>query len=174
MMQHTSVQALGQARLAGLHHQAQRDALVRGTRRRRRGRRGPGLLAAVTGRTRRAVIASHAGPGLSGWQLAPALFIMGAGMGLVAVPLLPFILSGVHPDEAGAASGVANAVQQVGGALGIAVAGEVFFGQLTASASYGHAFAVTVIAQVTLLAAAAALSLALPRRIAPGAYQPTI
>jgi hypothetical protein len=88
--------------------------------------------------------------------------------------LLPFILSGVRPDEAGAASGVAGAVQQVGGALGIAVAGEVFFGQLTASASYGHAFAATAIVQVALLAVAAALSLALPRRIALGAYQPTI
>ena len=40
MMQYTTVQALGQARLADLHHQAQRDALARGTRRRRRGRRG--------------------------------------------------------------------------------------------------------------------------------------
>ena len=40
MMQYITVQALGQARLADLHHQAQRDALARGTRRRRRGRRG--------------------------------------------------------------------------------------------------------------------------------------
>jgi hypothetical protein len=56
MMQHTTMQALGQARLAELHHQAQRDALVRaarGTRRRQRGRRGLGLLAAITGRARR-------------------------------------------------------------------------------------------------------------------------
>jgi len=133
-----------------------------------------GTIVLAGGTAAVAVIASHAGPGLSSWQLAPALFVMGAGMGLVAVPLLPFILSGVHPDEAGAASGVASAVQQVGGALGIAVAGEVFFGQLTATASYGHAFAATAIVQVVLLAAAAALSLALPRRIAPGAYQPTI
>ena len=29
MMQHTTVQALGQARLADLHRQAQRDALAR-------------------------------------------------------------------------------------------------------------------------------------------------
>jgi hypothetical protein len=30
MMQYTTVQALGQARLAELHHQAQRDELARG------------------------------------------------------------------------------------------------------------------------------------------------
>jgi hypothetical protein len=52
------------------------------------------------------------------------------GMGLIFVPLLPFILSNVHSDDARSASGVANAVQQVGGALGIAVVGEVFLSQL--------------------------------------------
>ncbi len=118
-----------------------------------------------------AVIAGHAGPDLPTWQLAPALFVMGAGMGLVFVPLLPFILSNVHPDDAGSASGVANAVQQVGVALGIAVVGEVFFSDLAGSASYGHAFAATVVLQVALLAASALVALFLPRRIAPGAYQ---
>jgi hypothetical protein len=53
MMQYTTVQALGQARLAELHHQAQRDELGRGTRQRQRGRRALGLLAAVTRRSRR-------------------------------------------------------------------------------------------------------------------------
>jgi len=36
MITHTTVQALGQARLADLHEQARRDALVRATRRARR------------------------------------------------------------------------------------------------------------------------------------------
>ena len=53
MMQYTTVQALGQARLTELHHQAQRDELARGTRRHQRGRRALGLLAAVTRRARR-------------------------------------------------------------------------------------------------------------------------
>ena len=39
MITHTTVQALGQARLADLHDQARRDALVRAARRARRGRR---------------------------------------------------------------------------------------------------------------------------------------
>ncbi|MBV9094533.1 MAG: MFS transporter [Streptosporangiaceae bacterium] len=118
-----------------------------------------------------AVIAAQAGPHLSTWTLAPALFVMGAGMGLVFVPLLPFILSNVHPDDAGSASGVANAVQQISGALGIAAVGEVFFSQLTGPASYGHAFATTAILQVALLAASAAITLFMPRKIAPSAYQ---
>lgn len=130
-----------------------------------------GITVMALGTTMAAVIASHAGAGLSTWQLAPALFAVGAGMGLVAVPLLPFILSSVNPHDAGSASGVASAVQQAGGALGIALVGEVFFGQLTATGGYGHAFAGAAMVQVTLLAAGAVLTLFLPRRIAPGAYQ---
>ena len=58
MMQHTTVQALGQARLADLHHQAQRASLARAARQARRmrrqsGRRTPRLLAALTGWARR-------------------------------------------------------------------------------------------------------------------------
>lgn len=39
MITHTTVQALGQARLADMHDQARRDALVRAARRARRARR---------------------------------------------------------------------------------------------------------------------------------------
>ena len=119
-----------------------------------------------------AVLAGH--PHLSTWQLAPALVVLGAGMGLVFVPLLPYILSAVPPGDAGAASGVANAVQQVGGTLGVAVLGAVFFSQLATAGSYGHAFTIAAALQVALLAGCAALSLLLPRRIAADAYQPTL
>ena len=45
MMQHTTVQALGQARLADLRHQAQRASLVRAARRARRVRKQSGRRA---------------------------------------------------------------------------------------------------------------------------------
>jgi hypothetical protein len=54
MMPPTTTQALGQARLAELHHQAQSDALARAAHQARRARRqqsrghGPPLLAALT------------------------------------------------------------------------------------------------------------------------------
>ncbi len=119
-----------------------------------------------------AVLAGH--PHLSTWQLAPALVVLGAGMALVFVPLLPYILSAVPPGDAGAASGVANAVQQVGGTLGVAVLGSVFFGQLATAGNYGHAFTAAATLQVALLLTCAALSLILPRHITADAYQPTI
>jgi hypothetical protein len=54
MMHYTTAQALGQARLAELHRQAQRDALGRTARRARRARQHtPALLAAFTWRARR-------------------------------------------------------------------------------------------------------------------------
>jgi hypothetical protein len=59
MIQPTTVQHLGQARLAELHHQAQRDALARAARQARRARRRqsgghrPGFLAAITRWARR-------------------------------------------------------------------------------------------------------------------------
>jgi EmrB/QacA subfamily drug resistance transporter len=57
--------------------------------------------------------------------LAP-LVLFGAGNGLAFVPLTSTSLSGVRPEEAGAASGLVNVMQQLGGALGLAVLVSVF------------------------------------------------
>ncbi len=65
------------------------------------------------------------------WQLAPGLLTAGLGMGLVMAPIFAMVLNDVDPHHAGSASGVLNAVQQVGGAIGVAVIGLIFFGQLS-------------------------------------------
>jgi EmrB/QacA subfamily drug resistance transporter len=57
--------------------------------------------------------------------LAP-LLLFGAGNGLAFVPLTSASLSGVRQEEAGAASGLVNVMQQLGGALGLAVLVSVF------------------------------------------------
>jgi hypothetical protein len=59
---------------------------------------------------------------------------MGAGMGLVFGALFAAVLNGVDPKHAGSASGTLNAVQQVGGVIGVAVIGVIFFGQLSSNA----------------------------------------
>jgi predicted MFS family arabinose efflux permease len=67
------------------------------------------------------------GPG-SGYLtavLGPMLLI-GVGMGFPFVSLTLVALSGVAPGDAGAASSLVNVVQQVGGALGLAVLVTVF------------------------------------------------
>ena len=131
-----------------------------------------GALVAAAGTAAIGLIAAHSGGALSSWQLAPGLLILGAGMGIIVVPLVPFNLSSVDPDHAGSASGVASAVQQLGGAIGIAAVGALFFPQLKAGASYAHAFMTGVWLQLALLAVAAALTLFLPRWVSPDAYQP--
>jgi EmrB/QacA subfamily drug resistance transporter len=52
--------------------------------------------------------------------LGPML-LLGAGMGVVFVPLTMASLAGVHPEDSGAAASMVNVTQQVGGSLGLAI-----------------------------------------------------
>jgi hypothetical protein len=58
---------------------------------------------------------------------APEL-VLGIGLGMLVSPLFDFVLASVAEDEVGSASGVLNAVQQLAGAIGVAVFGTIFFG----------------------------------------------
>ncbi len=77
----------------------------------------------------------HFGGNVTPWELAPALLFGGAGMGCVVAPIYPFILAEVPVKDAGSASGVINAVGQVGGAIGVAAIGVVFFGLIGSQAT---------------------------------------
>src|SRR5918999_103515 len=57
--------------------------------------------------------------------LGPML-LFGLGMGLLFVPLTIVAVSGVAPNEAGAASSLLNVTQQVGGSLGLSILVTVF------------------------------------------------
>ncbi len=59
-------------------------------------------------------------------SLAVPLVLFGLGAGLTFVPLTAMSLDGVRPADAGAASGLVNVSQQVGGAIGLAVLVTVF------------------------------------------------
>ena len=60
------------------------------------------------------------------FDLLGPLVLFGLGNGLAFVPLTTTALRGVAPADAGAASGLVNVMQQVGGALGLAVLVNVF------------------------------------------------
>ncbi|HEY3946382.1 MAG TPA: hypothetical protein VGL78_14230 [Solirubrobacteraceae bacterium] len=51
-------------------------------------------------------------------------------MGLFIVPVFDTIIAAVSDAETGSASGVLNAIQQLGGAIGVAVLGTIFFAVL--------------------------------------------
>jgi EmrB/QacA subfamily drug resistance transporter len=74
-----------------------------------------------------ALMVHSAGAGVSTWDLVPGEFVAGLGMGIALPPLFDFILAGVKMDQVGSASGVLNAIQQFGAAVGIAVFATIFF-----------------------------------------------
>jgi EmrB/QacA subfamily drug resistance transporter len=62
--------------------------------------------------------------------LVAPLLVNGVCMGLFIVPVFDTIIAAVSDAETGSASGVLNAIQQLGGAIGVAVLGTIFFAVL--------------------------------------------
>jgi MFS family permease len=115
------------------------------------------------------VAAHHVGDQVSSWALVPGLAVAGAGLGLLVVPLVNVVLAAVPNDEAGEASGVFSTAQQLGGALGVAIIGTLFFDRLsdqgfTSAFTYAAPFAAGGYVLCALL------SLALPRTAVEEAY----
>jgi len=64
----------------------------------------------------------YLGSDVSYWtQILPYVCLMALGMGAVFVPLTLTAVHHVRPEDSGVGSGVLNTMQQVGGALGLAV-----------------------------------------------------
>ena len=82
-----------------------------------------------------ALAAPHVGVNGSPWPIVPGLVVAGAGLALLVIPLVNVVLAAVPAEVAGGASGLFSTAQQLGGALGVALLGTVFFGYLN-----GHSF----------------------------------
>jgi EmrB/QacA subfamily drug resistance transporter len=150
--------------LAAAYLVASLDAPALGAR---LGRRLPAIGALALGAGHLLLAASVAGIGTTGsvGLLAPALVLIGAGMGLVITPLTATVMAGLQPERAGAAAGALATMQQVGNALGVAVTGVVFFGAL--HGGFAHAFELSLLQIAVLCAAVAALTRLLPRSAGP-------
>jgi EmrB/QacA subfamily drug resistance transporter len=82
-----------------------------------------GMLPVVAGMA----LLSRVSPATSYWTgVLPPMVLLGAGMGVVFVPLTTASLAGVRPQDSGAASSMVNVMQQLGGSLGLAVLVAVF------------------------------------------------
>ncbi|WP_367140583.1 MULTISPECIES: MFS transporter [Streptomyces] len=110
------------------------------------------------------------GPRLTPLLVIPTLMLQSVGGGLLITPLLNTVLARIDPQAAGMASGSLSTAQQVGGALGVAVVGAVFFHSFQDGAASGdkvhaagHAFALTSLTTFAIAALAALLVFLLPK-----------
>ena len=71
-------------------------------------------------------------------HLLPGYLMMGVGMAFSFIPMSIAALAGVKPEEAGLASGLINTSQQIGGALGVAIAASVAFTHTGTLLASGH------------------------------------
>ncbi|MGN7801050.1 MFS transporter [Leifsonia sp. 22587] len=62
--------------------------------------------------------------------LLPAVLLFGVGLSITVAPLTSAILGAIHPEQAGIASAVNNAVSRIAGLLAIAAAGMIIGGTL--------------------------------------------
>ena len=102
---------------------------------------------------------------LTSWDLLGPLLVAGIGSGFFIAPNVQFIVATVDPSEAGAASGVISTMQRIGSAIGIAVIGSVFFGNLSfptnrrpTSTDVANAFATSATAALLVSAAFAVVA----------------
>ena len=72
------------------------------------------------------------------WVFLPPLLLAGIGLGLAFSGLFQAVLSGVPARDAGSGAGALQAFQQVGGAIGVAIVGELFFTHLGSGIAAGN------------------------------------
>jgi len=115
-------------------------------------------------------------------DLLGGYLMFGFGIAFAFIPVSIAALAGVGPREAGLASGLLNTSQQVGGAIGVAIASSVAVSHATAllktghspAAAYtsGYALAFWVIAGISAAAVVAAVTLV--KNEIPGETQPVV
>ncbi|MFC5905963.1 MFS transporter [Streptacidiphilus monticola] len=121
-----------------------------------------GLVVMILGSLGLWLTFAQAGTGLNSWELIPALAVTGFGMGLLMAPFFDIALAGVADHETGSASGVLNAVQQLGGSIGVAALGTGFFSWATHH-GFTDATGWTLACTAAALGIAAGLTFLLPR-----------
>ncbi len=72
-------------------------------------------------------------------HFALPLLIGGIGLGVAISPMFQTVLSNVPPRDAGSGSGALQSFQQIGGALGVALMGQIFFSRLADGLQIGGA-----------------------------------
>ena len=110
------------------------------------------------------------GPAVAWSHVAPTLLLGGVGLGVAVGPMFQTVLANVGPRDSGSGSGALQSFQQVGGAFGVAMMGEIFFSRLTAGLSAGgdpHLAYAAALSRAVLYNSAAFVAVALLIRLIP-------
>ncbi|GAA2808322.1 MFS transporter [Crossiella cryophila] len=108
---------------------------------------------AVTTAALAAIVGTPAEP----WTLSLLLIPAGLGFGVFTAAVFAVVLARTHPDAIGSASGLLPTAQQLGGTLGITLAGLVFAVGADPASGFGYALGYETV--VFLIAAGIALGL---------------
>jgi EmrB/QacA subfamily drug resistance transporter len=108
-------------------------------------------------------VVGHVGVHGSPWPAVPGLVVAGAGLALLIIPLGNVVLAAVPAEAAGGASGLFSTAQQLGGAVGVALLGTIFFGWVTSGHTFADAMSRSAPYAVGAFALCAVLALLLPR-----------
>jgi predicted MFS family arabinose efflux permease len=122
------------------------------------------LLMAIALIAMQATVRSIGTAGAVAW-LVPSLVVDGLGMGMALSPLASMALAYVPARLAGAGSGILSTAMQVGGALGIAVLGVVFYHALGHGSGIPAAFGNALICLAIIEVGVATLVQFLPRQV---------
>jgi MFS family permease len=98
----------------------------------------------------------------SPWALAPGLFLLGLGVGLMLTPSVNVVQSSFGEDMQSEISGLSRSVSNLGSSLGTAIAGTILAAELTYG---GYAAAMITLAGVGVIGLVAAAML--PRHVTP-------
>ncbi len=99
--------------------------------------------------------------------MAPALLLIGLGMGLSIPTMVRVVVERVEPHRAGLVGGLVNSTLQVSAAVGVAVLGGLFYsvlGTRTDPATITHAFCLTLLAIAVCHGAGAVLAAGLGQK----------
>ncbi|MFI6597418.1 MFS transporter [Nonomuraea sp. NPDC050536] len=107
-------------------------------------------------------LVDHSGTNVSLWALAPALFVIGIGIGLCFTTIPTVALGDASPEEAGSASGSLSSIQQLASALGSAAVTSIFF--QAATSGLGHAMKVSLIVVLAVTALSLPVVALMPRK----------
>ncbi|MFG1807357.1 MFS transporter [Streptomyces sp. NPDC049040] len=115
------------------------------------------------------VLVVHSGTDAGLWALAPAFFLIGAGIGLSFATIPVVALGDAKPDEAGSASGSFSSIQQLASAMGSAMVTSIFF--QAADSGLGHAMEVCLVVILAVTALSLPVVALMPRKAPSEAHQ---